>query len=64
MQWMMRGCLFTIYLHYLLMPGMILVETALQIPFPVMLWPGFIGTVSVELEEAAFYGAVRINCLI
>lgn len=39
---------------YKTMPGMILIETALQIPFTVMLYRGFMSTVPIELEEAAF----------
>ncbi len=39
---------------YKTMPGMILIETALQIPFTVMLYRGFMGTIPTELEEAAF----------
>ena len=38
---------------YKTMTGMILVETALQIPFTVMLYRGFISSIPVELEEAA-----------
>lgn len=32
------------------MPGMILVEAALQIPFTTMLYRGFMSTIPVELE--------------
>lgn len=39
---------------YKTMPGMILIETALQIPFTTMLYRGFMSTIPVELEEAAF----------
>lgn len=46
--WVMQG------LHvYRTMFGMILVEIALQIPFDIMLYQGFIGTIPIELEEAA-----------
>ena len=33
---------------------MILIETALLIPFTIMLYRGFVGTIPVELEEAAY----------
>lgn len=47
--WVLQG------LHlYKTMPGMILVETALHIPFTIMLYRGFMSTIPVELEEAAF----------
>lgn len=39
---------------YKTMPGMILLETALQIPFTILLYRGFMNTVPVELEEAAY----------
>lgn len=39
---------------YKTMPGMILIETALQIPFTTMLYRGFMSTIPIELEEAAF----------
>jgi len=39
---------------YKTMVGMILLETALQIPFTVMLYRGFMSTVPIELEEAAY----------
>ena len=39
---------------YKTMPGMILVETALQIPFTTMLYRGFMSSIPTELEEAAF----------
>lgn len=46
--WVMQG------LHvYRTMFGMILIEIALQIPFDIMLYQGFVGTIPVELEEAA-----------
>lgn len=46
--WVMQG------LHvYRTMFGMILVEIALQIPFDIMLYQGFVGTIPIELEEAA-----------
>ncbi len=38
---------------YRTMFGMILIEIALQIPFDIMLYQGFVGTIPVELEEAA-----------
>lgn len=45
--WIMQG------LHiYKTMFGMIMVETALQIPFTIMLYKGFMNTIPVELEEA------------
>lgn len=45
--WLMQG------LHiYKTMFGMILIETALQTPFTVMLYRGYIGSVPRELEEA------------
>jgi len=34
--------------------GMIMVQTALQIPFTVMLYRGYMGSVPVELEEAGY----------
>lgn len=34
--------------------GMILMETALQIPFTIMLYRGFMGSIPVELEEAGY----------
>ena len=34
--------------------GMILVEAALQIPFTIMLFRGFMGSIPVELEEAGY----------
>lgn len=39
---------------YKTMSAMILIETALLIPFTVMLYRGFISTIPVELEEAAY----------
>ena len=46
--WVMQG------LHvYRTIFGMILVEIALQIPFDIMLYQGFVGTIPIELEEAA-----------
>lgn len=39
---------------YKTMPAMILIETALLIPFTIMLYRGFVGTIPVELEEAAY----------
>ena len=46
--WVMQG------LHiYKTMFGMILVEAALQIPFTIMLYRGFMNTIPVELEEPA-----------
>ncbi len=39
---------------YKTMFSMIMIETALNIPFTIMLYRGFIGTVPVELEEAAY----------
>lgn len=39
---------------YKTMVGMILIETALQIPFTTMLYRGFMSTIPIELEEAAF----------
>jgi raffinose/stachyose/melibiose transport system permease protein len=47
--WIMQG------LHiYKTMFGMILVETALQIPFTIMLYKGFMNTIPIELEEAGY----------
>ena len=47
--WVMQG------IHiYKTMIGMILVETALHTPFTVMLYRGFMSSIPVELEEAAF----------
>ena len=46
--WVMQG------LHiYRTLFGMVLVEIALQIPFDVMLYRGFISTIPIELEDAA-----------
>ena len=43
------------WLHiYKTMTGMILVETALKIPFTIMLYRGFMNTIPVELEEAGY----------
>lgn len=39
---------------YKTMFSMILIETALYIPFTIMLYRGFIGTIPIELEEAAY----------
>lgn len=39
---------------YKTMPGMILIEVALQTPFTTMLYRGFMSTIPLELEEAAF----------
>lgn len=39
---------------YKTLPGMILVEVALQIPFTIMLYRGFMGSIPVELEEAGY----------
>lgn len=47
--WIMKGL--NIYKS---IPGMILVETALQIPFTIMLYRGFMGSIPVELEEAGY----------
>lgn len=47
--WIMQG------MHiYKTMFGMILIETALQIPFTIMLYRGFMNTIPVELEEAGY----------
>ena len=47
--WIMQG------LHiYKTMFGMIMVETALQIPFTIMLYRGFVGSIPLELEEAGY----------
>lgn len=47
--WILQG------LHlYKTMIGMILVETALQIPFTVMLYRGFMSSIPTELEEAGY----------
>lgn len=34
--------------------GMIMVEVALQIPFSIMLYRGFVGSIPIELEEAGY----------
>lgn len=47
--WIMQG----LYIYKSLF-GMILVETALQIPFTCMLYRGFMSSVPVELEEAGY----------
>lgn len=48
--WVMQG------LHiYKTLFGMILVETALQIPFTIMLYRGFMSSIPIELEEAGYY---------
>lgn len=39
---------------YKTLPGMIFVEVALQIPFTVMLYRGFMGSIPTELEEAGY----------
>lgn len=39
---------------YKTLPGMILVEVALQTPFTIMLYRGFMSTIPIELEEAAY----------
>lgn len=39
---------------YKTMVGMILIETALLIPFTTMLYRGFMSTIPIELEEAAY----------
>lgn len=39
---------------YKTMSAMILIEAALLIPFTIMLYRGFVGTIPVELEEAAY----------
>lgn len=47
--WVMQG------LHlYKTIGGMIFIEAALQIPFTIMLYRGFAGTIPVELEEAGY----------
>lgn len=47
--WLMKG------LHiYKTMPGMILLEVALQIPFTIMLYRGFMASIPVEMEEAGY----------
>ena len=47
--WVMQG------LHiYKTMFGMIMVEVALQIPFTIMLYRGFMGSIPTELEEAGY----------
>ena len=43
---LMLGLMWTLF-------GMVLVEIALQIPFDVMLYRGFISTIPIELEDAA-----------
>ena len=39
---------------YKTLTGMILIEAALHIPFTVMLYRGFMGSIPVELEEAGY----------
>ena len=39
---------------YKTLAGMIFIETALQIPFTIMLYRGFMGSIPVELEEAGY----------
>lgn len=39
---------------YKTIPGMILIECALQIPFTILLYRGFVGSIPVELEEAGY----------
>lgn len=58
--WVMQG------LHiYKTMFGMIMVETALQIPFTIMLYKGFMNTIPVELEEAGYIdGCTRSNLFV
>lgn len=47
--WVMQG------LHlYKTLIGMILVESALQIPFTILLYRGFVGSIPIEIEEAAY----------
>lgn len=47
--WLMQG------LHiYKTLFGMIMIEVALQIPFTIMLYRGFISTIPVEMEEAGY----------
>lgn len=47
--WLMQG------LHiYKTLFGMILVEAALQIPFTIMLYRGFMSSIPIELEEAGY----------
>ncbi len=46
--WIMQGLQL-----YKTMPGMILIETALTIPFTTMLYRSFVATIPIELEEAA-----------
>ncbi len=47
--WLMQG------LHiYKTMHGMILIEVALQIPFTILLYRGFMATIPVEMEEAGY----------
>ncbi len=46
--WVMQGIKL-----YKTMPGMILIEATLLIPFTVMLFRGFVANIPVELEEAA-----------
>lgn len=47
---------------YKTIPGMILVEVALQIPFTIMLYRGFMSSIPIELEEAGYIdGCNRIK---
>ncbi len=39
---------------YKTMVGMVLIEAALQIPFTVMLYKGYVATIPIELEEAGY----------
>lgn len=58
--WLMQG------LHiYKTLFGMILVETALQIPFTIMMYRGFMNTIPVELEEAGYIdGCTKVGLFV
>ncbi|MDF2614175.1 MAG: carbohydrate transporter permease [Clostridia bacterium] len=55
--WLMQG------LHiYKTLFGMVMIEAALQIPFTIMLYRGFIATIPVEMEEAGYIdGCTKIK---
>ena len=56
--WILQG------LHvYRTMFGMVMIEIALQIPFDIMLYRGFIATIPMELEEAGYIDGCRRGSL-
>ena len=48
---------------YRTMFGMVMIEIALQIPFDIMLYRGFIATIPVELEEAGYIDGCKKGSL-